>query len=166
MPKPPIIVLVHPGSLCGSFLSYYDWSSSYRQCAIEQRANLCRQVVHFAGRAVAVMGVDLADEILSVTCVADAVARCERDHPLIKALPQASALQRAAGRIWSKLGGADAGSITVTGAWADAPDGCAFEVYSALLKLSKGTVPIHLSPWTATEAEIARDRLEWERSCA
>lgn len=141
----PLLVFVHPGSLCGSYQTAHDWHPKWSAYAETRRKQLCTEFAFLDAHKVAVFGMELDDEISRYPAVQNAVLRAERRY---KAGPQDNELRTVARRIW-KEHSHNAHSIRVTGAWADPKDGCAWIVYQELRRLGGKQVPVKLSSLAA-----------------
>lgn len=141
----PLLVFVHPGSLCGSYQTAHDWHPKWSAYAETRRKQLCTEFAFLDAHKVAVFGMELDDEISQYPTVQNAVSRAARRY---KAGPQDNELRTVARRIW-KEHSHNAHSIRVTGAWADPKDGCAWTVYQELRRLGGKQVPVKLSSLAA-----------------
>jgi hypothetical protein len=118
----PVLVVVHPGSLCGSL----DFNLGAKKAA-EVRKRIAAYVAAYKGTVIGVMG-DLNEEIDNYPEVEEIVS-CFTET--IDAGPTDTALKRAGRHIRLTYG-----KNIVTGAWGDAADGCAY----TLAQASKGTL--------------------------
>jgi hypothetical protein len=137
----PLLVFVHPGSLCGSYQTAHDWHPNWHRYAEIQRAQICTEFTFLDARKVVVLGTELDDEIPQYPTVQNAVSRAERTY---RAGPQDEELRKVARRIWEKHS-VKTQSILITGAWADSTDGCAWTVFQELRRLVRKQVPVKLS---------------------
>lgn len=152
-----LIVLVHPGSLCGSLETAHDWHPRWRKYAHFKREFLCTEFRFFAGRRFAIMGGELDDEIPDYPSVFSAVEAADEKYP---ADATTSQLQKVARAVWRKHHRKPV-KIVVTGAWADPKDGCARVVYLVLKHLARRTstrvrLSCHVARFDVTTAEIKR----------
>lgn len=153
----PLIILVHPGSLCGSLETAHDWHRRWREYVRAKREMLCAEFQFFVGRRVAILGGELDDEIPDYPSVFSAIEAADEKYPAEATTTQ---LQRAARVIWRKHHGKTR-EIIVTGAWADRKDGCARAVYLALTHLARRTstrvrLSRHAARFDVTTTEIKR----------
>lgn len=139
----PLLVFVHPGSLCGSYQTAHDWHPSWRRYAETRRAQICAEFAFLDAHKVVVHGSELDDEIPQYPAIQNAVSRVERTY---RAGPQDEELRKVARRIWKEHSRRPR-PIRVTGAWADREDGCAWTVYRELRGL--GGAQVTLSPLAA-----------------
>lgn len=139
----PLLILVHPGSLCGSFQTAHDWHPQWPHYAEIRRQQLCAEFIFLAAHKAVILGTDLDDEIVCYPAVQTAVAKAQRRY---RAGTQDEALRRVVRQIWKDYAPRSR-SIRVTGAWADPSDGCAGVVYRELRKVAN--VPVRLSPLAA-----------------
>lgn len=139
----PLLVFVHPGSLCGSYQTAHDWHPKWDRYAETRRAQICTEFAFLDAHKVVVRGSELDDETPQYPAVQNAVSRAERTY---RAGPQDEELRRVARRIW-KEHSRRSRSVRVTGAWADPKDGCAWTVYRELRRLRGAQVT--LSPLAA-----------------
>jgi hypothetical protein len=146
-----VIILVHPGSLCGSYETIHDWHAGWKSFARAQRELICFEVIEFQGTKIVVLGTDLDDEIPFYPCVDRAVKAATETF---RAEPEGGALHRAARQIW-EAHRRTAADIRVTGCWCDAPDGCAWTLYDELRKIAKPQgVKVTLDREGACESDI------------
>ena len=141
-------VLVHPGSLGGSYETCHDYRGDWKGYARAQRALICSQFEQFPGRKLVVLGTDLDDEIEHYGSISRAVAAAELKF---SATPDDHALRQAAQEILAALPGVT--FILVTGAWCDKPDGCAWVIFDELRKCAEG-VKVVLDPEGARESDV------------
>jgi len=141
----PLLVLVHPGSLCGSFQTANDWHKDWDRYARTRRAQLCAEFTSLDAYKAVVSGSDLDDEIPRFREVQEAVSCADRAY---RAGETEEGLRRAAQRIFRDFSGR-AKSIIVTGAWADRKDGCAWTVCEELRRWSRNRLKVGLSPLAA-----------------
>lgn len=141
----PLLVFVHPGSLCGSFQTAHDWHPNWSRYAETRRAQICAEVAFLNAHTVVVLGTELDDEIVRYPAVQNAVAKAQRRY---EARPHENELQKIARRIWRDYSDKTV-SIRVTGAWADPEDGCAWTVFREFRRLAGKEVPVRLSPLAA-----------------
>ncbi|MBK7092438.1 MAG: hypothetical protein IPH59_12085 [bacterium] len=139
----PLLVFVHPGSLCGSYQTAHDWHPNWHRYAETRRAQICTEFAFLDAHKVVVLGSELDDEIPQYPAVQNAVLRAERTY---RAGPLDEELRKTARRIWREHSHKSL-SVRVTGAWADREDGCAWIVYRELRRLGGGQVI--LSPLAA-----------------
>ena len=139
----PLLVFVHPGSLCGSYQTAHDWHPNWSAYAETRRKQLCTEFAFLDAHKVAVFGMELDDEISHYPAVQNAVLRAERRY---NAGSQDEELRKVARRIWKEQSHRRH-SIRVTGAWADPEAGCAWAVYRELRRL--GGTQVTLSPVAA-----------------
>ena len=111
----PLLVFVHPGSLCGSYQTAHDWHPKWSAYAETRRKQICTEFAFLDAHKIVVVGTELDDEIPQHPEVLNAVSRAERKY---KAGPQNEELRKVARRIWREHSH-NAHSIRVTGAWAD-----------------------------------------------
>ena len=130
----PLLVLVHPGSLCGSFQTANDWHKGWGHYARARRMQLCAEFTFLDAYKAVVSGSDLDDEI-------------SRFYRYRAGFGQAI-LRRAAQRIFRDFSGR-ANWVIITGAWADRKDGCAWTVCQELRRLSRNRLKVGLSPLAA-----------------
>ena len=149
----PIIILVHPGSLHGSFITANDYHPNWISYARAQRTLLLNEFTYFAGVRVSVRGGLVDDEVNSNLEIREAVARADERY---RAGANTASLRKAAVRIAEKH--PQAGEFIVTGAWADPGDGCAWAFCQELRKLAPRS-HVRLSEYAARssvpEARIA-----------
>lgn len=141
----PLLVLVHPGSLCGSFQTANDWYKGWGRYARTRRMQLCAEFTFLDAYKTVVSGSDLDDEIPRFAEVQKAVSCANRTY---RAGETEEGLRRAAESIWRDFSDR-ANSIIVTGAWADCKDGCAWTVCQVLRRLSRNRLKVGLSPLAA-----------------
>lgn len=141
----PLLVLVHPGSLCGSFQTANDWHKDWGRYARMRRAQICAEFTFLDAYKAVVSGSNLDDEIPRFAEVQAAVSCADRAY---RAVETEEVLRRAAQRILRDFSGR-ARSIVVTGAWADRENGCAWTVCQELRRLSRHRVKVELSPLAA-----------------
>lgn len=139
----PLLVFVHPGSLCGSYKTAHDWHPNWHRYAETRRAQICTEFAFLDAHKVVVLGSELDDEISQYPAVQNAVSRAERTY---RAGPQDEELRKIARRIWKEYSRRSR-SVRVTGAWADREDGCAWTVCRELRRL--GGAQVTLSPLAA-----------------
>ncbi len=151
----PLVVLVHPGSLCGSLQTAHDWHPKWRHYAETRRAQICAEFAFLDAYKVVVLGTDLDDEIVRYPDVQNAVVKAQRRY---EASPQENGLRKAAQQIWREHSDKTL-SIHVTGAWADPHDGCAWTVYREFRRLVGEAVPVKLSALAARH-NISRQLIE------
>jgi len=137
----PLLVLVHPGSLCGSFQTANDWNNDWDRYARMRRAQLCAEFTFLDAYKAVVSGSDLDDEVPRFAEVQEAVSCADRTY---RAGETEEGLRRAARRIFRDFSGR-IHPIIVTGAWADRKDGCAWTVCQELRRLSKNRPKVRLS---------------------
>jgi len=137
----PLLVLVHPGSLCGSYQTANDWHKDWGRYAQTRRMQLCAEFTFLDAYKAVVSGSGLDDEIPRFAEVQEAVSCADRTY---RAGETEEGLRRAAQRILRDFSGR-ANSIIVTGAWADRKDGCAWTVCQELRRLSKNRPKVRLS---------------------
>lgn len=127
MKTPPVCILVHPGSLCGSFLTVNDWHPHWKSYAQACRELLLAEFEFFAGTRAIIRGGLVDDEADHNERLQGALARAdERYH----ARPEGKALNKTAAAILQRH--PDASRFLITGAWADPGEGCAFAIYDFL----------------------------------
>lgn len=132
-----LVVLVHPGSLCGS----YHTSERFQEEDLGKLVSEVEDELDRDGTLLAVVTGDFEEEIPHYPEIERLTARATFT---IEADPDASSLRRAARAILKDAGGVD--SVLVTGAWADRRDGCVTAVAEALLAV----VPdVRVSTWAA-----------------
>jgi len=141
----PLLVLVHPGSLCGSFQTANDWHKDWGRYAQMRRAQLCAEFRFLDAYKAVVSGSDLDDEIPRFAEIQEAVSCADRTY---QAGETEAGLRRAAQRIFRDFSGR-ANSVIITGAWADRKDGCAWTVCQELRRLSTNRPKVGLSPLAA-----------------
>lgn len=141
----PLLVLVHPGSLCGSYQTAHDWHKDWGHYAETRREQLCAEFRLLDAYKAVVLGSELDDEIPRFREVQEAVSRANRKY---EAEADEAELLLAARRIWRDFSDR-ANSIIITGAWADPQDGCAWTMYQELRRLSKNRLAVRLSPLAA-----------------
>jgi hypothetical protein len=142
----PLLVFVHPGSLCGSYQTANDWHRKWGPYAETRRKQLCAEFTFLDAYKAVVSGSELDDEIPQYPDVQEAVSYANRKY---HADADEAELLRATRRIWKDFS-ERANSIIVTGAWADPKDGCAWTVYQELRRLSeRRLVAVRLSPLAA-----------------
>lgn len=139
----PLLVFVHPGSLCGSYQTAHDWHPNWLRYAEARRAQICTEFTFLDAHKVVVLGSELDDEIPQYPPVQNAVSKAEQ---IYRAGPRDEELRKVARRIWKEHSRRPR-SVRVTGAWADREDGCAWTVYRELRRLGGGQVT--LSPLAA-----------------
>ena len=133
--KLELLVVVHPGSLCGSL-----WTSGLQGCqAITDR--LLAEVRDWKGPRVAVYG-DLEDELDEYREVGDVIYDIA---DVIDGDPDEAGLAQATKDILKLHPAKTLRRVLVTGAWADPKDGCVTEVAKALRKLTPG-LAVEISP--------------------
>lgn len=154
LPK-PLLVLVHPGSLCGSFQTAHDWHPDWSHYAETRRDQICAEFTFLDAHKVAVLGTELDDEIVRYPAIRAAVAKAQRRY---SAGPHEEELRKVAWKIW-KAHSSKAQSIYVTGAWADPADGCAWTIYREFRCLVGKEIPVRLSP-LAARLDISRREIE------
>ena len=142
LPK-PLLVFVHPGSLCGSFQTAHDWHPDWSRYAETRRAHICSEFAFMDAHKVVVLGTELDDEIVRYPAIRNAVAKAQRRY---RARPHEKELRRAAWQIWKEHSNKTL-SVHITGAWADSADGCAWTVYREFRRLAGKDV--RLSPLAA-----------------
>lgn len=127
MPDQPLLIVVHPGSLCGSLDMHCPDSAE------ATRASIAAEITKWPGPVIVVDG-DLTDEL--------AFGRYRKlgravDSVLYRTFGAATdlGLERAAQRCVKKFQMKPGTPITVTGAWADRNSGCVTTVVDALLAL-------------------------------
>lgn len=141
----PLLVLVHPGSLCGSYQTAHDWHKDWGRYADKRREQLCAEFTFLDAYKVAVLGPLLDDEVPRYPAVQAAVSSANRRY---NADDTEIGLIQAAQRIFRDFSDR-AGAIIVTGAWADRKEGCAWAVYQELRRLSKHRLAVKLSKLAA-----------------
>ena len=151
----PLLVFVHPGSLCGSYQTAHDWHPKWSHYAETRRRQICAEFVFLDANKVVVLGTELDDEISRYPAVENAVSRAARRY---KATPHDKQLRKVARRIWEAYSD-KAHSFRVTGAWADPKDGCAWTVYQELRRLGGKQLAVKLSPLAARH-EIPAPEIE------
>lgn len=151
----PLLVLVHPGSLCGSLQTAHDWHPNWSQYAETRRGHICTEFAFLDAHKVVVLGTELDDEIVRYPTIRNAVAKAQRRY---QARPHEKELRKAAYRIWNEHSD-KALSVQITGAWADAEDGCAWTVYRECRRLARNEVPVTLSPLAARH-NVSRREIE------
>jgi hypothetical protein len=146
-----LIILVHPGSLCGSFETcHMDWLPGWRDYARSIQAGICSRFLQFDGHRAVVFGSDFNDEIPFRPLLHDAV-KAATDR--FDADATEKELEWAAGEIWAKYRSVVC-EILVTGCWCDENDGCAWQVFKSLQKLAKASgVRVELDPKGAYEGD-------------
>lgn len=149
------MVLVHPGSLCGSFQTAHDWHPKWKHYAETRRAQICAEFTFLDACKVVILGTDLDDEISRYPDVRNTVAKARRRY---EAGPQETELRKAARQIWREHSDKTL-SIHVTGAWADADDGCAWTVLREFRRLAGKAVPVKLSSLAARH-NISQQHIE------
>ena len=75
----PLLVLVHPGSLCGSYQTANDWHKDWGRYVQIRRQQLCGEFTFLDAYKVAILGSDLDDEIPQFAEVQEAVSCAESD---------------------------------------------------------------------------------------
>jgi hypothetical protein len=151
----PLLVFVHPGSLCGSYQTAHDWHKKWGRYARTRRQQICAEFAFLDAHKAVVSGLELDDEIPHYPEVQEAVSRASRTYD---ADANGAELRRATRRIWRDFSDR-ANSIIVTGAWADPKDGCAWVVHQELRRLSKGRLAVRLSS-LAARYHIPSDEIE------
>lgn len=143
----PLLILVHPGSLCGS----YHTSEAFEPARIRA---LLEEVESFEGTVVSIDGAFM-DEVRASKWqfqpeIARAYARCDRHY---RGNDTEKGLSRAAARIAADFGVAKGACVLVTGAWADPKDGCVTAVAEALRQIPHAVVEV--SQHAVSEEEVA-----------
>jgi len=151
----PLVVFVHPGSLCGSLQTAHDWHPKWSRYAEIRREQICAEFAFLDAHKVVVIGTELDDEIARYPAVQNSVGQAQRRY---EAGPQAKELRKVAQKIWQQCPDRTQ-SILVTGAWADPEDGCAWTVYRGFRRLVRKAVPVRLSP-LAVRHNISRREIE------
>jgi hypothetical protein len=151
----PLLVFVHPGSLCGSFQTAHDWHPKWSRYAETRRAQICAEFTFLDAHKVAVLGTELDDEIVRYPAIRTAVAKAQREY---RAGPQEEELRKVVRKIW-QAHSSKAQSICVTGAWADPGDGCAWTIYREFRRLVGKEIPVRLSALAACH-DISRREIE------
>jgi len=148
----PLVILVHPGSLCGSFQTAHDWQPAWPFYADVRRKQICAEFTYLDADKIVVLGSELDDEIShypTLQCAVDGASR------IYKARPDTRQLIRAADRIWSRYC-ERVHSMLITGAWADPGDGCAWTIFERLRGLAGNRFRVHLSPLAPRHALSCR----------
>lgn len=151
----PLVVLVHPGSLCGSFQTAHDWHPNWSYYARTRRAQIWANFTFLDAHKAVILGTELDDEIGRYPDVRNAVAKAQWRY---EAGSQETELRKAARHIWREHSDKTL-SIHVTGAWADADDGCAWTVFREFRRLAGKAVPVKLSSLVARH-NISRRHIE------
>lgn len=151
----PLVVLVHPGSLCGSFQTAHDWHPKWKHYAETRRAQICAEFTFLDACKVVILGTDLDDEIGRYPEVRNTVSKARWRY---EAGAQETELRKAARQIWREHSD-NTLFIHVTGAWADSDDGCAWTVYREFRRLVGEVVPVKLSSLAARH-DISRQHIE------
>jgi hypothetical protein len=150
----PLLVLVHPGSLCGSYQTAHDWHKDWGRYAKMRREQLCAEFTFLDAYKAVLLGPELDDEVPRYPNVQVAVSSANRRY---NAGDTETGLIQAAQRTIRDFSDR-ANSIIVTGAWADRASGCAWTVYKELRRLSRNRLKVRLSKLAArydiSEAEI------------
>jgi hypothetical protein len=141
----PLLVFVHPGSLCGSYQTAHDWHKKWGPYAETRRKQLCAEFTFLDAYKVVVSGSELDDEIPQYLEVQQAVSCANRKY---HAGADEAELLLASRKIWRDFSDR-AVSIIVTGAWADPQGGCAWTVYQELRRMSKRRLAVRLSSLAA-----------------
>ncbi len=149
----PVIILVHPGSLGGSFISANEFHPGWKAYAIEQRAILLTEFQYHAGRRIVVRGGMVDDEADQVPEIREAVACADERR---RAAPEPAALRNAAMLMLQRHPATH--EFLVTGAWADPGDGCAWEIYRVLRDLAPEGTRVKLSQYAA-KADVPEARI-------
>lgn len=144
LPK-PLLVFVHPGSLCGSFQTAHDWHLDWSRYAETRREQICSEFAFLDAHKVVVLGTELDDEIVRYPAIRNAVAKAQRRY---RARPHEKELRKVARQIWKEHSNKTL-SVHITGAWADSEDGCAWTVYREFRRLVGEGVLVRLSPLAA-----------------
>jgi hypothetical protein len=139
----PIIILVHPGSLHGSFITANDYHPSWPLYAVTQRKLLLNEFSYFAGVRISVRGGLVDDEVNQNPEIREAVARADERY---RADADSGSLRSAAIRIAKKH--PQTREITVTGDSADPKGGCAWTLCREIRKLVPGA-HVRLSEYAA-----------------
>ena len=137
----PLLVLVHPGSLCGSFQTAHDWHPGWSRYAETRREQICAEFTFLDTHKVVVLGTELDDEIAHYPTIKNTVAKAQRQY---EGAPQEKDLRKVAQVIWKEHSDKTR-SICVTGAWADSEDGCAWTMYREFRRLVGKDVSVRLS---------------------
>jgi hypothetical protein len=141
----PLLIIVHPGSLEGSYAMDYrdqfdgDEAPEHMTDPALIREGTAREVLGFEGDLAAVLG-DFCDEIeygyrFGPPTLADALERIGREGLLLLAEPEDTELSRAADLIVARLRAAERPFVLLSGAWADAGNGCLDTVAHRLSEL-------------------------------
>ncbi len=149
----PVIILVHPGSLGGSFISANEFHPGWKAYAIEQRAILLTEFQYHAGRRIVVRGGMVDDEADQVPEIREAVACADERR---RAAPEPAAPRNAAMLMLQRHPATH--EFLVTGAWADPGDGCAWEIYRVLRDLAPEGTRVKLSQYAA-KADVPEARI-------
>ena len=141
----PLLVLVHPGSLCGSYQTAHDWHKDWGRYAEMRREQLCAEFTFLDAYKAVVLGPELDDEVPRYPNVQAAVSSANWRR---NAGDTETGLIQAAQRIFRDFSDR-ANAIIVTGAWADRKEGCAWAVYQELRRLSRNRLKVRLSKLAA-----------------
>lgn len=124
------LILVHPGSLCGSY-----HSSAYDS---KQYHGLLKQVANFTGTKITIDG-DFLDEIDDYPELAEVYYEIDETF---EAGPSGDELGAAVHHIIAKFSLSKDDTVLVTGAWADADTGCVTTVAAELREHCEANIEI------------------------
>ena len=161
----PLLVLVHPGSLCGSYQTAHDWHKDWGRYAKMRREQLCAEFTFLDAYKAVLLGPELDDEVPRYPNVQVAVSSANRRY---NAGDTETGLIQAAQRTIRDFSDR-ANSIIVTGAWADRASGCAWTVYKELRRLSRNPPTLsetHLRKCVGTSSGTARPLNGMKTTCA
>jgi hypothetical protein len=148
----PLLILVHPGSLMGSYKQNYleahedGEEPEHMLDPAVIRQETAREVLEFDGDLAAVIG-DFSDEIqpgfgYSRTTLADALGRIGAEGMLVLGEPEGQSLRSAATTISARLKAAERPYVLLSGAWADEGNGC---LDTVALRLHELGCNVHVS---------------------
>lgn len=153
-----IIILVHPGSLCGSLITANEWHPRWRDYARRLRELLLTEFCFYAGTRIVVRGGLVDGEADTTEEVARAISQAEESHRA----DTGEELRRVVARISGKHQGVR--EFIVTGAWADPKDGCAYTVFDSVKGAVNGASRVKISRYAARKAVRPKD-IEAQRQC-
>jgi hypothetical protein len=140
-PQVPLLVIVHPGSLCGSYETsgllpdddYEEWNDDWEE---DCRPYLTMEITNWDGDIVFVFG-EFTDELnkgrdQARRDMADAIRKAWPKAHAMFAPPYEEDLEYAAVLLVKELRALERARVVLTGAWADPGDGCVTTVANTL----------------------------------
>jgi hypothetical protein len=142
---PVLTILVHPGSLGGSYETAHEYHPDWKEFARAQRDLIADTFSKAPSPKVVVLGSFLDTEVKRYPLLEQAVKSATSTF---YAEPEEGALQQAAKAIAAQHPNTP---MLVTGAWCDKPDGCAWVIFDTLKSLG---VKVILDNEGAYESDI------------